>query len=145
MIKNDETKTLRASKVFDIRFSEVDSMNVVWHGSYPLYFEDAREEFGRKYKLEYLRIAEFGYYAPLVDLEFHYRRPLTYQMQPRIDIIYRLTEAAEIIFDYEIRDKATQEVMATGHSVQVFMDLNYELVWTNPDFYEAWKKQWLKD
>ena len=30
---------LKATKVLDIRFSEVDSMNVVWHGSYPLYFE----------------------------------------------------------------------------------------------------------
>ena len=29
-------KELKASKTFAIRFSEVDSMNVVWHGSYPL-------------------------------------------------------------------------------------------------------------
>ena len=42
---------LKASKLIDIRFSEVDSMNVVWHGSYMLYFEDAREEFGNKYDL----------------------------------------------------------------------------------------------
>lgn len=141
-MKTDETKILKASKVFDIRFSEVDSMNVVWHGSYPLYFEDAREEFGRKYKLEYLRIAEFGYYAPLVDLEFHYRKPLVYQMRPRIDIIYRLTEAAKIVFDYEIYNNETNELMATGRSVQVFMDKNYNLVWTNPDFYQEWKKMW---
>ena len=141
-MKQEETKTLRASKLFDIRFSEVDSMNVVWHGSYPLYFEDAREEFGRKYKLEYLRIAEFGYYAPLVDLEFHYRKPLTYQMQTRIDIIYRLTDAAKIVFDYEIYDNQTNELMATGRSVQVFMDKNYQLVWTNPDFYQEWKRMW---
>lgn len=141
-MKNDETKTLRASKVFDIRFSEVDSMNVVWHGSYPLYFEDAREEFGRKYKLEYMRMADFGFYAPLVDLEFHYRKPLTYQMRPRIDIIYRLTEAAKIVFDYEIYDNETNELMATGRSVQVFMDKDYHLVWTNPDFYQEWKKMW---
>lgn len=142
MIKKDEGKTLRASKVFDIRFSEVDSMNVVWHGSYPLYFEDAREEFGRQYKLEYLRIAEFGYYAPLVDLEFHYRKPLTYQTHPRIDIIYRLTEAAKIVFDYEIYDNESGELMATGRSVQVFMDKDYNLVWTNPDFYQEWKRMW---
>ena len=141
-VNKEETKALRASKVFDIRFSEVDSMNVVWHGSYPLYFEDAREEFGRKYKLEYFRIAEFGYYAPLVDLEFHYRKPLTYQMRPRIDIIYRLTEAAKIVFDYEIYDNETNELMATGRSVQVFMDKEYNLVWTNPDFYQEWKKMW---
>ena len=142
---NNEEVILKASKVLDIRFSEVDSMNVVWHGSYMLYFEDAREEFGRKYKLEYLRIADFGYYAPLVDMQFHYRKPITYGMRPRIDIISRPTEAAKIVFDYEIRDAESQEVMATGHSVQVFMDLNYELVWTNPEFYEEWKKKWLEE
>ena len=135
-------KELKASKLFDIRFSEVDSMNVVWHGSYPLYFEDAREEFGLKYKLEYLRIADFGYFAPLVDLEFHYRKPLLYQMRPRIDITYHPTEAAKIIFDYEIFDTATEELMAHGSSVQVFMDKDYHLVWTNPEFYQEWKRMW---
>lgn len=135
-------KELKASKLFEIRFSEVDSMNVVWHGSYPLYFEDAREEFGRKYKLEYLRIADFGYFAPLVDLEFHYRKPLLYQMRPRIDITYHPTEAAKIIFDYEIYDTATEELMAHGRSVQVFMDKDYHLVWTNPEFYQEWKRMW---
>ena len=137
-------KELKASKILDIRFSEVDSMNVVWHGSYMLYFEDAREEFGRKYQLEYMRIADNGYYAPLVDMEFHYRRPITYGMRPRIDIIYRPTEAAKIIFDYEIHDPDTDELMASGRSVQVFMDKNYQLMWTNPDFYAEWKKRVLQ-
>ena len=139
---NNEEVILKASKVLDIRFSEVDSMNVVWHGSYMLYFEDAREEFGRKYKLEYLRIADFGYYAPLVDMQFHYRKPITYGMRPRIDIIYRPTEAAKIVFDYEIHDPETDEIMASGRSVQVFMDKNYQLIWTNPEFYVEWKKMW---
>ena len=137
-------KELKASKILDIRFSEVDSMNVVWHGSYMLYFEDAREEFGRKYQLEYMRIADSGYYAPLVDMEFHYRRPITYGMRPRIDIIYRPTEAAKIIFDYEIHDPDTDELMASGRSVQVFIDKNYQLMWTNPDFYAEWKKRVLQ-
>ena len=141
-MKELEGKTLKASKCFDIRFSEVDSMKVVWHGSYPLYFEDAREEFGKKYKLEYLRIAEFGYFAPLVDLRFQYHKPLVYGMHPRIDIIYRPTEAAKIVFDYEIYDTESGDLMASGRSIQVFMDMNYQLVWTNPDFYQEWKRMW---
>ena len=141
-MKAEDQKILKASKCFDIRFSEVDSMKVVWHGSYPLYFEDAREEFGRKYKLEYLRIADFGYFAPLVDLQFHYHKPLLYGMHPRIDIIYRLTEAAKIVFDYEIYDNDSGELMATGRSIQVFMDMDYQLVWSNPDFYQEWKRMW---
>lgn len=135
---------LRTSKIFDIRFSEVDSMNVVWHGSYPLYFEDAREAFGREHGLEYTGFFEHGYFAPLVELAFHYKKAIRYGMRPRIDIIYRPTEAAKIVFDYEIHDPADETLLATGHSVQVFMDLNYQLVWDNPPFYEEWKNKVLK-
>lgn len=83
MMKSDRkiTKELVASKRFEVRFSEVDSMNIVWHGSYPLYFEDAREAFGAKYGLGYMDIFGQGYYAPLVELSFKYKSPITYGMR----------------------------------------------------------------
>ena len=117
--------SLQASKEIEIRFSEVDSMNVVWHGSYALYFEDAREAFGAKYGLEYLTIADNGYYAPLVELTFKYRQPIVYGMKCRIDIFYVPTEAAKIVFDYEIRRSEDNALMATGHSVQAFMNISW--------------------
>ena len=133
---------LIAKRKFDIRFSEVDSMNIVWHGSYPLYFEDAREEFGKQYGLGYMRIFSNGYYAPLVELSFKYKKPLLYEMQPVIVITYIPTESAKIVFNYEIIDDRDGSVLATGKSVQVFMDRNYQLIWENPEFYQKWKKQW---
>jgi len=132
-------KKLIASIEFTPRFSEVDSMNIVWHGSYPLYFEDAREAFGEKYGLGYLFIFENGFYAPLVDLSFHYKKPIIYGMKCRVDIYYKPTPAAKIIFDYEIYDISDNSLCTTGRTIQVFMDRNYQLVWTNPDFYEQWK------
>lgn len=133
---------LKASKTLDIRFSEVDAMNIVWNGSYPLYFEDAREAFGLKYDLGYLRIFAEGYYAPLVEMSFQFKKPVRYGMRPRIDIYYRPTAAAKIVFDYEIKDPEDESLLATGRSVQVFMDRNYQLVWDNPEFYSQWKKRW---
>lgn len=135
-------ETLLASKAFDIRFSEVDSMNIVWHGSYSLYFEDAREAFGEKYGLGYLDIFGNGYYAPLVDLSFQYKKPLIYGMKPIVTVYFRPTDAAKIIFEYEIRDSIDNSLLATGRSVQVFLDKQYQLVWTNPEFFEAWKQKW---
>ena len=32
--------------------------------------------------------------------------------------------------------------MATGRSVQVFMDKDYNLLWSPPEFYVRWKEQW---
>lgn len=137
-----EKKTLTASKTFDIRFSEVDSMNVVWHGNYAIYFEDAREEFGRKFDLGYLTMYGEGYYAPLVELSFKYKSPIIYGMKPEITITYTPTEAAKIVFDYEIRDTVSGRILATGRSVQVFMTLDYKMVLTNPEFFVRWKKRW---
>lgn len=133
---------LKASKELEIRFSEVDSMGVVWHGSYPLYFEDARELFGKKYDLTYMGFFDQGCFAPIVELTFHYKKPIKYGMRPRIDIIYRPTEAAKIVFDYEIYDTEDESLIATGHSVQVFMNQQYQLIWENPEFYLQWKKRW---
>lgn len=59
-------------------------------------------------------------------------------------IKYCPTDAAKIVFDYEIHDSEDNGLIATGHSVQVFTDTDYQLVWYNPPFYEAWKKQWLE-
>lgn len=138
----NEFLQLKASKVFTPRFSEVDSMAFVWHGSYPLYFEDAREVFGEKYGLGYLLIFDNGFYAPLVDLSFQYKKPIVYGMKCRVDIYYRPTAAAKIIFDYEIYNMADNALCATGNSVQVFLDKQYQLVWTAPEFYEEWKRKW---
>ena len=131
---------LTASKEFEVRFSEVDSMKIVWHGSYALYFEDAREAFGKKYGLGYMDILGNGYYAPLVDLRFNYKKPLLYGHKARVEASFRNTEAAKLIFDYEIFDAEDNSLIATGYSVQVFLDGQYQLIWTNPPFFEEWKK-----
>ena len=113
-------KLLKSEKKFDIRFSEVDSMGIVWHGSYALYLEDAREQFGRDYHLEYLYIFDQGYYAPLVELHMEYKRPLRYKDSARVEIVYRHTDAAKLIFDYKIYHLPSDDIVATGYSVQVF-------------------------
>lgn len=140
MIMNERV-VLSVEKSIDIRFSEVDMMRVVWHGSYPLYLEDARETFGAKYGLSYHRYIKENIFAPLVKLDLNYKRPIAYGMHPVVRITYRPTDAAKIIFDYEIFDPASGEVFLTATSVQVFMDSGYNLLWSSPDFYVEWKKQ----
>ena len=133
-------KTLQVEKIVDVRFSEVDSMGIVWHGNYALYFEDARELFGQTYHLEYLHMYEMGFYAPLVELKFNYKKVVRYQDRIKVRCTFRNTDAAKIIFDYEIRNAETDEVMVTGHTVQVFLDHEYNLTWQVPDFFKKWKE-----
>ena len=131
---------LSVEKQFEIRFSEVDMMNVVWHGSYPLYLEDAREAFGAVYGLSYSRYIAENIFVPIVEMDISYKRPLRFGMKPIIKITYRPTDAAKIIFDYEIRDSETGLVHLKAQTVQVFMDREYNLMWYSPEFYTEWKK-----
>jgi acyl-CoA thioester hydrolase len=130
-----------ATKEISVRFSEVDSMGIVWHGSYALYFEEAREEFGRKYDLGYMKIFGEGYYAPLVDLNFKYKRPLKYEDTMIVEVQFVPTEAAKICFSYKIYSSEDKSLIATGSSTQVFLDKDYQMVWYNPPFYQEWKQK----
>ena len=135
---------LYIEKDIDVRFSEVDSMGVVWHGAYPLYLEDAREAFGEKYGLTYANYVAKGYYAPIADMQIQYKQPLRHETKIKIIARYIPTEAAKIIFEYEIRDRESNVLYSTGKTIQVFMDLNYQLVWQNPTWFEEWKNKWQK-
>ena len=132
-------KTLQVEKDVRIRFSEVDSMGIVWHGNYALYFEDARELFGKTYQLEYMYMYKMGFFAPLVELKFNYKKAVKYGDHIKVRCTFRDTDAAKIIFDYEIRNAETDEILVTGHSVQVFLDLQQNLIWQVPDFFKGWK------
>jgi acyl-CoA thioester hydrolase len=132
-------KNLTSKTEIRVRFSEVDSMGFVWHGNYALYFEDAREKFGKEFSLDYLYMFEQGFYAPLVELKFEYKRPLKLKDCAVVEITYRDTKSAKLIFDYNIYTP-NNEIVATGYSVQVFLDMNYNLIWELPQFFINWKK-----
>ena len=130
---------LKSSTTFRVRFNEVDSMNITWHGHYVTFFEDAREAFGKEYNLDYLTIHKEGYYAPLVDVHVEYKSPLIYGDEAEVEITYKDCEAAKIIFEYKIYNLRDGKLAAKGSTTQVFMDKDYRLVLYPPDFFIKWK------
>lgn len=136
-------KELVVEKEIKIRFSEVDSMGVVWHGAYSKYFEDAREAFGEQYGLSYLFVFENGYFTPLVILNFQYKSVIRYGDKVQVKAKFIDTLAAKIIFEYEIFNLTTGKLATTGRSEQAFLDRNYELSLYPPPFYLEWKTKHL--
>jgi len=130
---------LKASLDLTVRFSETDSMGIVWHGSYVTYFEEAREAFGKKYGIDYLTIVDNGYYVPIVDIHVEYKNMIKYGDECTIEITFKNCESAKMKFEYEIFNKKTGILVAKGSSVQVFIDRNYELVLSSPQFFIDWK------
>lgn len=127
---------------FQIRFSEIDSMGVVWHGNYLKFMEDGREDFGRKFGFGYMDFFNAGFLIPLVNVECNYKKPMTHNETGIIVTRFVNSEAAKIIFEYLIYNKLTDELLFTAKTVQVFLDSNRELLLTPPAFYLEWKKKW---
>lgn len=118
-------------------------MGIVWHGHYIRYFEDGREAFGKKYGVSYLDFYREGVAVPVVSVQCDYKKPLRYGERVIVRCIYENTPAAKLRFTYQIYEADTQELVATGSSVQVFVDgKTFQLQLTMPEFFESWKKKW---
>ncbi|CAN5570974.1 acyl-CoA thioesterase [soil metagenome] len=125
-----------------VRFNEADPLGIVWHGHYIRYFEDGRESFGKDHGLSYLDVFKMGYVTPVVSVDCSYKKSLRYGDTVIVETIYLPCEAAKIQFNYRLYNAATNELVATGSSVQVFLDKeNSILQLNNPPFFENWKKQ----
>jgi acyl-CoA thioester hydrolase len=126
-----------------VRFSEVDALGIVWHGHYLKFFEDGREAFGRQYGLGYLDIHKEEFVVPLVKINIDYKKTVKYGETIIIETTYVDSPAAKIMFNYKLYRSSDLAVVATGESIQVFMDLKQELYITMPAFFSEWKKKYL--
>ena len=125
-----------------VRFNEADPLGIVWHGHYIRYFEDGREAFGNMHGLGYLEVYKLGFVIPVVSVQCDFKRSLRYGDKVIVETKYIPTEAAKLKFAYRLFNVASGQLVATGSSVQVFLDKeNSILQLANPPFFEDWKKK----
>ena len=125
----------------DVRFSEIDALGIVWHGHYLKFFEDGREAFGKQYGLGYLDVYEKKFATPLVNIQVDFKKTVKYGDRVLIETTFMDSPASKIIFKYNIYRLSDKELVATGESTQVFINLDHELFITLPDFFVEWKKK----
>ena len=105
-----------------VPFYDVDSMDIVWHGHYVKYFEDARCRLLDALDYNYLTMRDTGFAWPVVDLRVKYVRPAQFNRLIRVNA--RLTEwQVRMKIDYVISDVESGEVLTKGHSIQVAVDI----------------------
>jgi acyl-CoA thioester hydrolase len=125
-----------------VRFSEVDSMGVVWHGNYVRYFEDGRESFGSQYGINYLDFHRENVVVPLVKVNCDFKKPLYYGDTVIIETRFVNCEAAKLMYEYTIFRNHPGEIAATGSSTQVFLNPDMELLLDFPPFFQKWRKKY---
>lgn len=72
------TDKLSISLDMEVAFFDVDTYRIVWHGSYPKYFEIARCKLLESIDFTYQKMEESGYFFPIIDMSIKYVKPLIF-------------------------------------------------------------------
>jgi len=126
LFKSDEIK-------FRVRYGETDQMGVVYHGNYAQYFEIGRTEWLRKIGFSYKEMEKNGIMLPVVDLSIKYKKSACYDDLIKVKTRLVKKPTAKIEFEYEIVNE-NNEILTTGNSVLVFMDVNKNRPTRCPDY-----------
>ena len=137
-----EKDLLTATKELQVRFHDLDPMQVVWHGNYIKYFEDGREEFGQRFGISYMDMRREKIMTPVVSIHCDYKSFIRYGDTLIVITSYVEDPAAKIVLRYVIKRKADNKIVAEGRSVQVFTDFEGNLSLIDPPYIKAWKKKW---
>lgn len=104
-----------------IRFSDTDPMAIMWHGRYPLLFEEAAEELGRRCGLSYQEYFDAGLRAPIVALHVDYFQPLLLDEEVTIRASLVWHDGARLNTEYRVF-KPDGALATSGYTVQLLTD-----------------------
>lgn len=100
------------------QFYDIDPMNVVWHGHYARFFEQARCQLLDSIDYNYGAMEKSGYIWPIVDMQVRYVRPIKC-FQEFIVTATIVEYLNRLKIKYEISDKDTGEVLTKAHTIQL--------------------------
>ncbi len=137
----DERSPLVSECFRRVQFDEVDSLRIVWHGRYVSYFEQGRNDWGRKFGFTYQNMLENGFVMPIAQLHIDHIHPLRYDELIRIKTNCHWTDAAKMNLSYEIYAE-NGTLAARGYTVQLYTDLTGKPMILRPEFAERFMQKW---
>ena len=113
---------ISAEVLIKAQFYDLDPMQIVWHGNYVRFLEQARCALLDKIDYNYSEMLRSGYAWPVVDLRVKYVRPVRFGQEVRVTATMVEYEN-RIKIDYRIADLATGDVLTKAHTIQVAVDV----------------------
>lgn len=110
--------SIRAFIDKEVPFYDVDAYQVVWHGHYPKYFEEARCALLEKIGYDYQTMEKTGYAFPVVDLRVRYVSPIVFKQKVRVLATMKEWEQ-RLVINYLISDRTTGARLTKGYTTQV--------------------------
>ena len=96
---------------FHVRYAETDSMGVVHHAAYLVWFEEGRSAFIREQGWSYADIEAAGYYLAAGELQAKYRRAARYDQAVTVKTWIENVRSRALTFGCEIVDARADEIL----------------------------------
>ncbi len=104
-----------------VRYVETDQMGIVHHSVYPIWYEVARTDFGKKAGIPYSQMEEEGLLTPLVELHCKYIRPAHYEEELEIKTRISKLTPVKVEFSYEVFKKGETTPINTGTTLHALV------------------------
>jgi len=115
-----------------VRFNEVDSWGMVWHGHYIAWFEVGRMALLEKFHLLPQDFTQMGYVAPVVDLKCLFKEPARVAEEILIRTSVLKPTKAALTFCCQILRKKDGKLLASGEETQVLLTLDGRMLYMIP-------------
>ena len=121
-----------AEIALQIQFYDLDPMEIVWHGNYVKYMEQARCALLDSIAYNYAEMQDSGYAWPVIDLHLRYVHPAIFGQR----IIVRASVVEwenRLKIEYLITDSASGQRLTKGTTTQVAVAIaTREMCFTSP-------------
>jgi acyl-CoA thioester hydrolase len=111
----------------DVAFHDVDGLQVVWHGNYYKYMEQARSALFRKHGLDSVELAPGTYRLYVIDTACRHLRPLRYRDEVRVDAWFTEVEP-RIAISYDVHSLTASRRVARGRTALVVVDADGKMI-----------------
>lgn len=104
-------------------------------------FEDARVALGEHFDIGYHTLMRNHLLAPIKQMYVNYHLPLVFHELCQITATMHWHEGARMNLSYHINN-GQGHIVATGFSVQMFIDVNKKIIIEQLDFLRAFCQKW---
>ncbi len=127
----------------DVRYRDCDSMGIVHHAVYALWFEIARMDFFEKSGFGYLSTHAFGLDPAMVHLELDYGAPVTFPGAVTVRTRVTLCEGKKLGFSYEVYAEGAEKPCASAKSFHIWVKggKSCDLERTQPEIFAAYRER----
>lgn len=109
---------ISATIALQVQFYDVDPMNVVWHGHYARFFEQARCALLERIGYSYDEMAQSGHLWPIVDMRCKFVRPARFKQTLAVTATL-LEYENRLRIGYLVQDQASGETLTKAETTQL--------------------------